>query len=145
MLLIYAVMGGIAIFAVFAIFGVSSETTTTTTNDEIDTAVFGGFILVLGILGILSILYEVGFIAIKGATPGKMLMKVQVVRLADGQVPGWGPSFMRWVLNLITIIPYLGSCVLLVANIWGLVNLFNHPMRQTPFDMIAKTVVIDKR
>ncbi len=87
-------------------------------------------------------LYEIAFIAVKGQTPGKMLLKVRVVRETDGQIPGWGPATMRWVPTLVGLVPCVGSFLSLGLWIWALVNLFSHPKRQTPFDLAAKTVVI---
>ena len=81
--------------------------------------------------------------AAKGQTPGAMLVKVKVVRLSDGATPGAGPATMRWVPNLVGLIPCLGPLLALGLWIWALVNLFSNPLRQTPFDLAAKTVVID--
>jgi uncharacterized RDD family membrane protein YckC len=50
------------------------------------------------VLGVITLLYEVSLIALKGATLGKMAVKIQVVRTDNGQVPGWGPSLIRWVI-----------------------------------------------
>jgi uncharacterized RDD family membrane protein YckC len=58
----------------------------------------GAFFLVwLVIVPLVTIGYEVFMIATRGATLGKMAMKIRVVREADGQVPGWGPAFVRWI------------------------------------------------
>jgi uncharacterized RDD family membrane protein YckC len=102
----------------------------------------GGMFLILAIVTVGQVLYEVGFVAIKGATPGKMLMRVRVVREADHQVPGWGPAFLRWVPNLASLVPCVGGLISLGLWTWALVNLFNHPKRQTPFDLTASTIVI---
>lgn len=91
-------------------------------------------------LMLIPAIYEIAFIATKGATPGKMLMKVRVVRETDGQIPGWGPSFMRWLPNLANLCCSLVGLVLLI---WSLVNLFANDRRQTPFDLAAHTLVID--
>lgn len=50
------------------------------------------------IIGVLGILYEVVMIAVKGQTVGKMLMGVKVVKQASGEVAGWGPSFIRYII-----------------------------------------------
>jgi uncharacterized RDD family membrane protein YckC len=50
----------------------------------------------LGLL--LTLLYEGGLVATRGATLGKRLLRVKVVRTADGTVPGWGPSLLRWLV-----------------------------------------------
>ena len=73
----------------------------------------------------------------------KMAMKVRVVRHSDGQIPGWGPAFMRWLPNLVGLVPCVGSLLSLGLMIWALVNLFSNPLRQTPFDLAAKTVVVN--
>lgn len=96
--------------------------------------------MILATLG--QVAYEVAFIAIKGQTPGKMVMKVRVVRHSDGQIPGWGPAFMRWLPSLVGLVPCVGSLLSLGLMIWALVNLFSNPLRQTPFDLAAKTVVV---
>ena len=50
---------------------------------------------------------------------------------------------MRWVPNLVGLVPCLGPFLSLGLWIWALVNLFSNERRQTPFDLAAKTVVID--
>jgi uncharacterized RDD family membrane protein YckC len=87
--------------------------------------------------------YHIGFVAAKGQTPGAMLVKVKIVRLSDGQIPGAGPATMRVVPNLVGLIPCLGVLLSLGLWIWALVNLFSNERRQTPFDLAAKTVVIE--
>jgi uncharacterized RDD family membrane protein YckC len=129
----------------FASLGSTSTTTDQFGNTTSVNGSFGlGAIFLLGILvfGIQAV-YHIAFVALKGQTPGAMVVKVKVVRLADGQVPGWGPAFMRWVPNLVGLVPCVGSFLSLGLWIWALVNLFNNSMRQTPFDLAAKTVVID--
>jgi len=129
----------------FASLGDSTTTTDqfgNTTNFNGSLGLGGIFMLTLATYAI-QMLYHVGFVAVKGQTPGAMVMKVKVVRHADGQVPGWGPGFMRWIPNLVAVVPCIGSFLGLGLWIWALVNLFNNPLRQTPFDLAAKTVVID--
>jgi uncharacterized RDD family membrane protein YckC len=114
-----------------------------TTSPESDVGVFiglGGSILVT-VLGLaLWALYEIAFTAVKGATPGKMALRIRVVRVADGQVPGWGTASLRWLPNLGQL---LCSLIPLALAVWALVNLFANPLRQTPFDLAAKTVVVN--
>ena len=128
------------------ILTVAVGATSSSSSDEFgasDGLALGGFFVFMLLATVGQVLYEVGFIAIKGATPGKMLMKVRVVREADGQLPGWGSAFLRWLPNLVGMVPCAGSFLSLGLLIWALVNLFNNPKRQTPFDLAAKTVVID--
>jgi uncharacterized RDD family membrane protein YckC len=44
--------------------------------------------------------YEVAMIALLGATLGKKVLGLRVVRLQDGRVPGWGPAILRWLVPL---------------------------------------------
>jgi uncharacterized RDD family membrane protein YckC len=55
------------------------------------------FVSVL-ILAVLTVLYEVGFIAVRGATIGKQVMGLKVVNESSGEIIGWGPSFLRWLV-----------------------------------------------
>ena len=103
----------------------------------------GGQLLINLVTMAIYAAYHIGFVAVKGQTPGAMLVKVKVVRLADGQIPGGGPATMRWVPNLVGLVPCLGPFLSLGLWIWALVNLFSNERRQTPFDLAAKTVVID--
>jgi uncharacterized RDD family membrane protein YckC len=106
---------------------------------------FGGFLLFGVAATVGQVLYEVAFVAIKGQTPGKMLLKIKVVREVDGQIPGWGPAFLRWIPNLVGLVPCVGSFLSIGLIIWALVNLFSNPKRQTPFDLLAKTLVVTTR
>lgn len=117
-------------------FGASEEFTTS------DGVAMGAllFILALGVLG--PALYEIAFVALKGATPGKMAMGVRVVRDADGALPGWGTATLRWLPNLASAVCGLAGPVLLV---WSLIALFSNAKRQTPFDLTASTVVVKAR
>ena len=49
------------------------------------------------LLLVAQILYEVAFVAVKGQTPGKMIIGTKVVNEATGELIGWGPAFMRWL------------------------------------------------
>jgi uncharacterized RDD family membrane protein YckC len=97
------------------------------------------------VLAIPAFLYEVGFTAVKGATPGKMAMGIGVITQRGGDPPGWGPAFKRWVVNLLGIIPVLGGLASLVILIVSFVYLFTDDRRRTVPDRIATTYVVNKR
>ncbi len=130
-----------------AILAISSSETTYDqygyANDDISGGAIVALIIAFAVTVIVPIAYHIAFVATKGQTPGAMAVKVKIVRLSDGQTPGWGPATMRWLPNLVGMIPYLGSCLSLGLVIWALVNLFSNERRQTPYDLAAKTVVID--
>lgn len=144
MVIVLVVLAICWIPAIVAIAG--SETTYDEygySNTDLSGGAIAGIIIALVASFIVPIAYHIAFVATKGQTPGAMAVKVKIVRLSDGQTPGWGPATMRWLPNLVSFIPYLGSCLGLGLIIWALVNLFSNERRQTPYDLAAKTVVID--
>lgn len=110
--------------------------------DSVIIAVIGG---VLGSLAdsttvataisvIIMFAYFIIFEALRGATPGKMLFKLHVVR-TDGAPISWQESFIR---NLLRIID--GLFVYLVAAIF----VWTSPLRQRLGDRAANTVVVQQ-
>ena len=63
------------------------------------------------VLLLASPLYEVWMIAARGATVGKFLAGAVVLRVADGELPGWSTSSRRWA------VPGGISAVAIVAGI----------------------------
>lgn len=82
-----------------------------------------------------ALLYEGGFTALKGATPGKMIMGIGVITTAGTFPPGWGPALIRWV---VTAIPCIGFIVFIVS----LVFLFTDASHRTVGDKAANTLVV---
>lgn len=69
-------------------------------------------VVLFGVLSVLAIGYEVLTTAAQGATPGKRLAGVRVVRLDTGLAPGGGASLVRClVLFLPGALPLLGQLV----------------------------------
>ena len=119
----------------------------TAASNEADTLAAGGspsagfvatYFTTILIVAVLSALYEIGLIGTRGATLGKSIMGVKVVREADGQIPGWGPSAMRW------LIPFLGSFVCGIGQLVVYLSPFfdNSGRQQGWHDKVAKTLVI---
>lgn len=77
-------------------------------------------------------------IAVRAASPGMRLMKLQVVGFYNGRPIGWGRAFLRgfvlWLLSLTGI----GLVIMLVL-------LLLHPRKQGWHDLAAKAVVIKER
>ena len=88
-------------------------------------------------------LYEILFTALRSATPGKMLLGIEIVRKEDGQTPlGWSTAALRWSPNALTYTPFssLGTLVFIAS----LVLLFADRMRRTVFDFVGQTYVVRK-
>jgi uncharacterized RDD family membrane protein YckC len=81
----------------------------------------------------IKILYQTVFVALYGASLGKMAVKVRVVSLIDGGIPSWPASFNRAVFRIISeMIFYLGF-------IWAMMD----PANQAWHDRTAGTIVVD--
>jgi len=78
-------------------------------------------------------LYQTIFVALYGATLGKMMLKIRVVAVETVESPHWGASFNRAIFRLLSeIILYLGF-------IWAMFD----PYNQAWHDRTARTIVID--
>ena len=83
-------------------------------------------------IAFLILLYDTAFIALRGATPGKQLFGLYVVR-ADGSRIGWGRALARHLLTALTLNFTLGLGFLVVAL---------HPDKRGLHDLICDTVVV---
>ena len=90
------------------------------------------------VFGLVALVYEVGFIALKGATVGKMVMGIAVSTTSGTVPPGWGPAAVRWV---VTAIPCVGIVVFIVSVVF----LFSDNMHRTVNDRAANTLVVKTR
>ncbi len=80
-----------------------------------------------------SFFYYIYFIGAKGQTPGKMIMKVKVVKASDSSVPGLLSAFLREAIG-----KFLSSIAVLLGYFWMLWD----PKKQTWHDKIAGTIVV---
>lgn len=81
----------------------------------------------------MKVLYHTVFVALYGASLGKMAMRIRVVSVADGNIPGWPAAFNRAVFRILSeMIFYLGF-------IWAMFD----PANQAWHDRTARTVVVD--
>ena len=78
--------------------------------------------------------YYVAFTALYGATPGKMLLGIRVVK-TDGRPVDWLTAFMREVVG-----KTLSALLLGLVYLWA----FFHPKRQAWHDLIADTLVVHR-
>ncbi len=87
----------------------------------------------LGAGFLIFLLYFVFLEGMWGATVGKMVMKIKVVR-EDGSPCGLGPAVIRNILRIIDILPFL--------YIIGLIFMSRSDKKQRLGDKVAKTVVV---
>ncbi len=93
-------------------------------------------IFVVLIIGWLLLVWRM--IAVRAASPGMRLMKLQVVGFYDGRPIGWARAFLRGLVIGLLFVTGLGLILLLVF-------LLLHPRRQGWHDLVAKAVVIKER
>lgn len=106
-------------------------------DDEL--AFLVAILLAVLVFWVVTILYEVSMIATIGQTLGKKWAGVKVVRADEGAVPGWGKSFVRWLIpHVVLLIPILGQVAFLLVYISPLFT----PTRQGWHDMAASTAVL---
>ncbi len=91
---------------------------------------------------ILYYLYYALMIGMRGQTVAGMILKIKVVDQSGAPVTQ-AAAWKRQAWDLLSIVPCLGDLARLVLVIWGLVNLFTDPMRQTPWDKFGETIVVD--
>ena len=84
--------------------------------------------------------YQIGFIAWRGQTPGKMLLRVRVVDEATATVPTLTNATIRWLIP-----GAFGLSTSLAIFAWPVIYgwLLFDPRRQGLHDKLARTVVID--
>lgn len=83
--------------------------------------------------------YETGFIAYRGQTPGKMLLGIMVADVEGGGFPSISSAFVRWLLpSALGVLPFVGWLLEGVAYAWLLVD----PRRQGWHDKAARTIVV---
>lgn len=100
---------------------------------------WAAFFLTLLVVGALWLLYEMTMIAALGQTLGKKWAGVKVIRADNGAVPGWGKSFVRWLIpSVVSVIPIIGNAATLVVYLSPVF----YPTRQGWHDMAATTAVV---
>jgi len=113
--LIARLADGVILFIVFSIFlGAVNE--------------FVGLVVVAA--------YEIVFVALRGQTPGKMLLRIKVVRASNGYLPGWAPAAVRWV------IPFCGFFLFVLPGLLVYASLLWNKRKQGWHDMAGKTLVV---
>lgn len=129
-----------------AILGAGAIASGGFTDDSVGT----GTTIFAGLVGlILIVAYEVFMVANLGGTVGKLVLGMKV-RNQDGSPADLNTAGMRialyaglGILQLIPLIGILAGLATLIIGIVGLVLLFTDDRRQTPWDKIGKTVVVD--
>lgn len=87
-------------------------------------------------------MYEIAFIAIKGATPGKRLLKLKVTDAKMQSPPGWRGAALRWIPNLTNLVPGIGPFAGLAVGAASGVLIDRDDQGRSLHDRIGSTYVI---
>ncbi len=97
-------------------------------------AILGSAIGIPFLGSVISVFYYIIFTGLRGQTPGKMLMRIQVVD-AEGNIPSWTQVIMRELIGKL-----ISGVVLLLGYIWVAWD----PRKRGWHDYIARTFVVRK-
>ena len=103
-------------------------------------------------IGVFSALYDWGFYAFKGATPGKLAVGTRVVSIHSGETPlgvftGLLRALQSVLLPIAALLPILADLAFWVPlgiGIASLALLVTDDRRRTVMDRVASTMVINK-
>jgi uncharacterized RDD family membrane protein YckC len=110
-------------------------------NDHLSSSsggIVAGFFAVFALVGLITLLYEWLLVSLVGATLGKMLVGLRVVKESTGGKPGLGGGFIRW------IIPEVGAFVCGIGALLVYLSPFfdSSGKRQGWHDRAAGTIVV---
>ncbi|NMA78771.1 MAG: RDD family protein [Actinomycetales bacterium] len=100
-----------------------------------------GFLGLMTLAMVLVYAYEAVMIGFWGATVGKMIMKVKVVKPRNGEVPGIGSGLVRYLIpGICALIPFVGWLGTLACYVSPTFD--NSGRRQGWHDKVANTIVV---
>jgi uncharacterized RDD family membrane protein YckC len=100
----------------------------------------GTMLTMLAVIGVFMLLYEWLMVALVGGTFGKLAMGLRVLRESDGQLPGVGGGFIRYIIPIVgAFLCYIGTVLVYLSPFFD-----NSGKLQGWHDRAAGTVVIKK-
>ncbi|MFE2106470.1 RDD family protein [Kitasatospora sp. NPDC059463] len=102
--------------------------------------VFATMMIMMGVLSLFNLLYEWLMVSFAGATLGKMAMGLRVVKESNGQTPGLGGGFIRFIIPIVGVfLCYIGALLVYLSPFFD-----NSGKLQGWHDRAAGTLVIKK-
>jgi uncharacterized RDD family membrane protein YckC len=97
-----------------------------------------GLMAVAGLIVVVVVgAYEIGFVAWRGQTPGKMATRIRVVTRTGGRV-GWGRAALRLAPLVVVVVPGIGYVIAVAVYGWFMVDADGRGLH----DRLAGTVVV---
>ena len=100
-----------------------------------------GIILAGLVSGLIALGYEYYFLAKDGATPGKKLLSLKVIR-EDGSPLGSDGAMRRLILAAIGYLPFVGGFFGFAVLVGTIIMIFADDRRQVPADKVANSIVV---
>lgn len=95
-------------------------------------------------LGAAYFVWEWLWVALRGATPGKLMVGTRVSAVDPSEIPpGHRAGVLRALNRIFGAVPIV-SFIFPLIGLASFVMLFAHPQRRTVMDLIAGTVVVEK-
>ncbi|MDJ0464040.1 RDD family protein [Streptomyces sp. H27-C3] len=137
---IYGIFSAIGLAGAMGAAKSAEDCTTQSCVDEASAGIIATMFGMILVFGLITLLYEWLMIAFVGATLGKMVLGLKVVKENTGQVPGIGGGFIRWIL------PMVGALLCGIGQILVYLSPFfdNSGKLQGWHDRAAGTLVIKK-
>ena len=91
---------------------------------------------------VVAAIYQIPQIKLRGATLGKMALRIRVRPMDVEGLPSWGQAVLRFVgFDLFSAVPNIGGFYALLDSLWCLWD----PRRQCLHDKMARTAVVNRR
>ncbi|GAA3492591.1 MULTISPECIES: RDD family protein [Streptomyces] len=108
--------------------------------NDISGGFVAAFFAAIAVFALIALLYEWLMVSIWGATLGKMVLGVKVVKENTGQAPGLGAGFIRWILPMVgSLFCGLGTLLVYLSPFFD-----NSGKLQGWHDRAGGTIVIKK-
>ena len=87
--------------------------------DHASSNIGAGIFAAVGIMAVIGLVYEWLMTGLVGATLGKLAVGIRVVKVEDGQKPGLGKSFIRWIIPIVGAVAcYIGALLVYLSPFW---------------------------
>ncbi|MFD5587655.1 MULTISPECIES: RDD family protein [unclassified Streptomyces] len=97
-----------------------------------------GVFAAIGVLAVIGLVYEWLLTGLLGATLGKLAVGIRVVKVEDGQKPGLGKSFIRWIIPVVgSVACGIGQLLVYLSPFWD-----KSGRQQGWHDKAASTMVV---
>jgi uncharacterized RDD family membrane protein YckC len=138
--IIYGIFTAIGIAGMFGGSESIQNCTTQACIDNASASIVATMFAAMAVLGLITLLYEWLMISFLGATLGKMVLGVKVVKESTGQAPGLGAGFIRWIIPMVgAFLCYIGAILVYLSPFFD-----NSGKLQGWHDRAGGTLVIKK-